>query len=185
MERKQQKSSIILKYNKRRFDGGSEVEQIRQIEYKQAVAQLDKLYNGQPQLDGTSALAPRLSAPAAAPSLNPVLPVSQPVAEPLPELNELNPVNELTAPPLPEETRHQKRLKRVQEALLMGPLELCVGMVGMLTALLALLTFSRMKNEKLVGQSKAIFKDCLKTFNKGLLDTVAAPVKALKAAVKP
>lgn len=176
MERKQnQKSSIILKYNKRRFDGGSEIEQIRQIEYKQTVAQLDKLY-GQQNEQQANLRTNTLSNSAAAPNLAPALPPAQPLVEPVTELNEL---------PAPKsESKLDKRSQKLLEVWILGPMELCVGVVGMLTSLLAIFTFTRMQNEALVKQSKGVFKDCLKTFNKGLLDTVTAPVKALKVAVK-
>ena len=159
MERKQQKQSIILKYSQRRYDGGLEIEQIRAIEHKQAVAQLNNIYSlderrVQPLTATSPVLLPQAETPVA-----PVLPL-----------------------PL-EQTPRAKKSKRIFEAYIMGPMELCVGVVGMLTSLLAIYTFSRTNNEALVAQSKTVFNDCLKTFNKGILDTLTAPVRALKVAV--
>ena len=66
---------------------------------------------------------------------------------------------------------------------MIGPMELAVGAVGIMTSTLAIVTFTQMGNPQMAAQSKAVFKDCLITFLKGFQDTAFGPIKALKVAV--
>lgn len=140
-----QKPSTILKYNKRRFDGGFEIEQIRQIESQQAVARLNRLYQ-EKQAD----------------TAQPCAPVS---------------INPPVQPQAPKPARINKHLA----AWIMGPLEICIGVVGILTSLLALFTFRQLNNAPMVQQSEHLLQDCVKTLKKGIIDTIIAPAKAIKA----
>lgn len=147
-KRHQQKTALILKYAKRRFDGGNEVELIRSIERQGQTDQLNRMYNGVPQAE----------VPAA--GSVPVTPVNQqPAATPNAEL----------------------KFSPMTEAILMGPLQLSVGAVGMLTSALAIVTFRQAKNEVMVKQAQQVFSDCAKTFQKGLCDLIATPVRVFKA----
>lgn len=152
MEQRQQKSSMVLKYNKRRFDGGTEIEMIRTIERRNAIAQLE-----------------RLSAQTA--TSNPI--TEQPIISEQPVLQ----------PPAPhEEPAPVPRKSRVLEATILGPMELSVGIVGIMTATLAIYTFHRLNNQPLLKQSQGVLRDCVKTFNKGIVDTLTTPVRVVKAA---
>ena len=153
MEQHKQHSSLILKYAKRRYDGGSEIELIRTIERKQMINHLNKLQSENSGLQ--------------APGESPVKP------EPAPE----QVVTQISK----EEVATARKNKALQ-ALVLGPVQLCVGTVGIMTALLAIVTFKRLNNETLLQQGQTLLADCLKTFNKGLLDTVTTPVRVLKAA---
>lgn len=150
MERRpQQRANLVLKYVKRRYDGGGEADLIRSIERQNQNDQLNRMYQGAP-------------VPQAAPA------ASVPVSQEMPGQPEALQAEDLKFSP-------------VTEAILMGPLQLSVGSVGMLTAALAILTFRQAKNEVMVQQAKQVFNDCMITFNKGLRDTLAMPVRLFKA----
>jgi hypothetical protein len=150
MEKRQQKTAMILKYAKRRFDGGQEVDLIRAIERQNQTDQLGRMY-GQPQdLHAVTSSVSVPLAPAAAVQLE-----NQPAAGPKPS--------------------------KVWEAVIMGPLQIAIGMVGMLTAGLAIVTFRRVQNEVMLQQGQLIFRDCAQTFRKGLWDTLTTPVRVVKA----
>jgi hypothetical protein len=70
------------------------------------------------------------------------------------------------------------------EAAMRGPLQLCIGVVGMLTAVLAIVTFRRANNQPMLDQSLIVFKDCRQTFFKGFLDCFTTPVRVVKAGLK-
>lgn len=74
------------------------------------------------------------------------------------------------------------RGKRVLEAILIGPMEIAIGMVGMMTTTLAIATFAHQQKSNLVEQSKAVFKECAYTLWKGLWHTLIAPARAVKLA---
>jgi hypothetical protein len=155
MEQRKQKPALVLKYGKRRYDGGPEVEAIRAIERQQAVAQMSHLQNRQRHLEPVQIQVESAPEPV-------TLPQPAPVAQAAPATG--------------------SRKNRILEALLLGPMELCIGAVGIMTATLAIITFRRLNNAELLEQSRAVFRDCVKTFRKGLLDTLTTPVRALKAA---
>lgn len=151
MEQRQQKPALVLKYAKRRFDGGSEIDLIRSIE----VAQMNKLYNNQP-----IGVSHNFSAP-----LNlTAAPVSAPQAQ--------------------TQTAPRTRQSRMVEAALRGPLQICIGVVGMLTASLAIITFKQAKNQPMQDQSWALFQDCRKGFQKGLIDCFTTPARVVQAGLK-
>lgn len=150
MEKRQQQTAMILKYAKRRFDGGQEVDLIRAIERQNHTDQLSRMY-GQPEGAAT---------------------VNSGVTVPLAPADAVQLENMPAAGPKPS---------RVWEAVIMGPLQIAIGAVGMLTACLAIVTFRRAQNEVMLQQGKLIFKDCAQTFRKGLWDTLTTPVRVFKA----
>ncbi len=153
MEQRQQKSALVLKYAKRRFDGGNEAELIRAIE----TANMNKLYN---------------------PQGNAMSPISQGFTAPL----------NLTPHPAAVQTAAKPaqvtRQSRILEAVIRGPLQICIGVVGMLTASLAIVTFKRANNQQLVQQSWVVFHDCRKTLLKGFTDCLTTPARVLQAGLK-
>lgn len=72
--------------------------------------------------------------------------------------------------------------EKILVALIQGPMELSVGIVGILTTLLAYIAFTCSKNRSLLDQSQTVFTDCLQMLWKGLGHTVIGPTKALKLA---
>ena len=153
MEQHQQKSAIILKYAKRRFDGGNECDLIRSIERQQDVEQLNRAYGASGAFSNanTGFVAPLNLAPQAAP-----------------------------APAQPAEPTKRDKRTQVLEAVVRGPLQVCIGVVGMLTAGLAIVTFRRTNNEAMLQQSNLVFADCLKAFRKGVWESFTTPVRVLK-----
>jgi hypothetical protein len=161
MERRhQQKSALILKYAKRCYDGGPEIDLIRNIERQNQTDQMNRMYHGANKAGVTR---PECAHPQTAGTV----PFSQ-----------YNPAQV-------DGNVAQVQFSPVAEAVLMGPLQVAVGLVGMLTAGLAILTFSQAKNEGMVQQSKQVFSDCAKTFKKGLWDTLCTPVRVFKASRRP
>lgn len=77
----------------------------------------------------------------------------------------------------------QSRSKRILESLILGPMEVAIGVVGMMTTVLAIVTFKHQQKLELVQQSKAVFKECWKTFWQGALHLVTGPWQAAKLAV--
>lgn len=154
MEQRQQKSALVLKYAKRRFDGGNEAELIRAIE----TANMNKLYN---------------------PQGNVMSPVSHGFTAPL----NLTPHPAAAAQPAVKPAQ-ATRQSRILEALIRGPLQICIGVVGMLTASLAIVTFKRARNQHLVQQSWVVFHDCRKTLVKGFTDCLTTPARVLQAGLK-
>ena len=152
MEQRQQKSTLVLKYAKRRFDGGNEADLIRVIEHQKDIAQLNKLY--QPEAAGGMNID--LSS-----QLN-----LEPCAAPKPQAAS-------------GKASSNKRTK-LWEAVLLGPLHVCIGVVGMLTASLAIVTFRRQNNKLMQEQSQIVFNECAKSFKKGCLNTLTTPVRVLK-----
>lgn len=155
MEQGQEKSTIVLKYGKRRYDGGNEIELIRTIERQKALKQLNYL-----QKEHLNEVQQDLNQKAAEGQDNPIQ----------------KPAHAQHATP-------KTKKNRILEALLIGPMKICVGLVGILTSALAIVTFGQMKNEAMVEQSRTVLKDCFKTLKKGFFDCAAAPVRACKAAI--
>jgi hypothetical protein len=122
----QREKPLILHYEKRRYDGGVEIELIKYLEAERTV----KLQEVQQKLKHDSS-----------------------------------------------------RSRRAWEALLIGPIELCVGAVGMMTTLFAIFAFTQLKNKDMVKQSKTVLKECLHTFIHGIAHSVLGPGRALKAAM--
>jgi hypothetical protein len=159
MEKRQQKNTVVLKYDKRRYDGGSEIEVIRSIERKNRNEQLAQSYHA-------SGLTPTEMSPGRhALETSGDLPVDA---------------------SQPNLVRHDAASSRivttsVMETILMGPLEVTVGIVGMLTAGLAVATFRQAGNTEMVAQSQQVMRDCYKTFLKGLWDCLTTPVRVFRA----
>lgn len=139
-------NAMVLKFDKRRYDGGSEVELIQYIE------------SGQLDSNMTNPVSPAFVQAGMAASAG-----SKPNAS--------------------VSTKKKTRSKQVIEALALGPMELAVGSVGILTSGLAVVTFSKMNNPEMAAQSKVVLRECVKTLIKGAIDTAFAPVKAIKVAV--
>ncbi|WP_373532193.1 hypothetical protein [Vampirovibrio sp.] len=76
------------------------------------------------------------------------------------------------------------RQSRMVEAAITGPLQLCIGVVGMLTATLAIITFRRADNQPMLDQSWIVFRDCRKTLIKGIKDCLTTPIRVVKASLQ-
>ncbi|MDH4380111.1 MAG: hypothetical protein QE263_09435 [Vampirovibrionales bacterium] len=161
MKRRQQSvdlNNLVLECDTRRFDGGTEGELIRQIEERQ---------RRQTILSGGSG-GGRVTQP----------PSSQRMAIRSHE----SPSSEgITAIPLAN--RHPKRIRLALDCLIVGPLQVAVGIVGVLTAVLALAAFIKSKDEALTAQSHHILKECSMTLARGVVETVLSPLKVLKALI--
>ena len=155
MEQHQEKTTLILKYAKRRFDGGNEAELIRAIERQQDVAQLNKLFGDN---NGPGNVSVGINVPL---NLTPQQSAQQPVGP---------------------KQEFGKRAK-VRDAVIRGPLQVCIALVGLLTAGLAIMTFRKQQNSPMLEQSRVVFADCRKTLRKGLWDTVTTPVRVLKIVI--
>lgn len=159
MEQREQKSGLVLKYGKRRFDGGNEIELIRTIERQKALKQLQEL-----QKDNLSEVQLEIASKKEA----------QPVHE--------NPITQTALPPAPVAVPSCKPLQaRIFEAIVFGPLALCVGTIGAVTGLLAIVVFKHMQNDAMLEQSRQVLKDSSKTFRKGVVDSITTPVRVYKA----
>lgn len=156
MEQREHKSGLVLKYGKRRFDGGTEIELIRSIEKQKALKQLNELQKQHLNEVQTELATKQPKQEAEAPTEQAV---PEAVAETPPDVK-----------------------RRVQEALLLGPLAVCIGSVGVLTAMLAIAAFRQMKNDAMLQQSRLVLKDCWKTLRKGLADSITTPVRVYRAA---
>lgn len=159
MEKRQEKSALVLKYGKRRYDGGNEIELIRAIERQKAMKQLNDLQK-EHLVEVQADIAKQTEA---------ATPIQQDSASASP----LQTASSTSDPPIIN--------KKLMEAFLLGPMELCIGSVGMLTATLGVIAFKHMQNEQLLAQSQVVFNDCWKTFKKGLLDSLTTPVRVFKA----
>jgi hypothetical protein len=146
MEHQQKQSVLVLKYDKRRFDGGMEIDQIRHIERRQSIAQMERMT--QPH----SLLETSMQTVEAPPTDN--APVQAPA-----------------------EAQTQKRTHKVLDACIVGPLAICIGVVGILTACLAILMFTKMDNQPLLAQARTIMNDCVKSLKKGIVDTLTTPIR--------
>ena len=132
----------VLKFPKRRYDGGTEIELIKAIERKQKTTKFAEIK-------------------------------AQHMA--------MNQKNEKSMPIDPP--KKQTKKQKLFQAIMMGPLEIAIGLVGLLTTVLAVFTFTQFKNEAMAEQSRNVFDECLKTLSKGWFDTLTMPNKLLKAAV--
>lgn len=157
-EKQTKKSTIVLKFKKRRYDGGTEIELIQNIE-RQKAAQFADMKKKQAE-----ELMHKIEATADQPGViaqAPVASASEPVIAPLE----------------PEVPRSKGR--RVMEAFALGPLEMLVGSLGIVTAGFAILTFRYMNNKTLEQQSTAVLEDCWKAIGRGLAHALTAPGRAL------
>ncbi len=172
MKKQDKNALMVLKYGKRRYDGGSEVQQIERIERKQALAQLRalELQTETMEKPENAELPEKSSEPVATATLGMDADLRPPVVLKL-------------VPPLPaiSEADKNTRRYRVVEALIIGPLALSVGMVGLLLTGLALFVFGRAGNQTLVEQAVDIRSQCMLALRKGFLDTLTTPTRVFKA----
>lgn len=162
-------NSMVLKFEKRRYDGGSEIELIQYIENCNR-------YNA---AQGNNQQV--MSQP-----MNPQM-MQEPMVHSVPQQQQVQGQGESRslAGTVQQFGANEKasRSRQVLETLALGPMEIAVGSVGILTSGLAIVTFSQMNNPEMAEQSKAVLKECTSTLLKGFVDTLWSPVKALKVAV--
>ncbi|MBK8189404.1 MAG: hypothetical protein IPK79_03045 [Vampirovibrionales bacterium] len=144
---------LTLQFDRRRYDGGSEIELIAFIERQQA--QAGRLM-GEPMASLTRPTPqPRQSAEAER---------SQTVCK---------------------SPAHSRRtVVRLTEALIAGPVAVVVGLVGILTSILAIGIFANGGNAALAAQSRDVLRECALTLAKGVGDTFLAPVRAVGVLLK-
>jgi hypothetical protein len=152
---------LILQYEKRRYDGGPEIELIRQIEERHLLADMQAQMLATMAHDRHSSTTPVAEEPVAA--------VVQAVAH-----------QQVPVSPVVKASRQ----RRVLEALLIGPMEIFVGILGICTTLLALATFSRSNNVAMQHESKVVLGECVQTLGQGVLHLFTSPVRVLTAAIK-
>lgn len=146
---------LALRFEKRRFDGGNELELIQQIEAQQArqLAQAGLVSNEQAALMVSRRPQQRV-------------------------VQRIQP-----AGPAQASFQHRTKSAAAWEALIVGPLEIAVGAVGMLTSVIAMATFFNSKNAVLAQQSKQIMRDCSITFVRGFINSALMPVRLVKIAI--
>lgn len=171
-QRRTDLNELILDCNNRRFDGGTEIELIAQIEAQQAHHQ----QRPQPHHGRSSSAAHATAVKGAA---------QHKARATRPEHSNLRhssliPAAE-TGRVIPLTNRQAPRWKYAVDALLVGPLQVAVGFVGILTSILAMATFKKNQDEAMAAQSKQVFKDCSHTLLLGVLYTVLSPIRSLKA----
>jgi len=161
MEKNNQKQiqpGLVLQYDKRRYDGGPEVEQIRLIEQQQELLR---------QQQYAATLGGYATPPTVASAANALRPPVAPTEAPLQAVE-------------PAICNEEVRTRRVQDILLTGPLSICVGFVGIFTSALALLVAARMKNPALQAQGRTVMSECTRSVRKGFIDTATIPWQLLK-----
>ncbi|MEB3287382.1 MAG: hypothetical protein VKJ04_07755 [Vampirovibrionales bacterium] len=79
----------------------------------------------------------------------------------------------------PEKTKPAGRLTKAGQALILGPLEITVSILGSITAGFALLTFFYFKNPQLHAHSWTVMHECKRTFVRGLRNCVLGPGRSL------
>ena len=158
---KQAQPGLVLQYDKRRYDGGPEVEQIRLIEQQQELLRQQQYA----ATLGGYATPPNVAAATGG--------LRQAVATPIAP-------TEAPAQEAEAITCSDSRSRRVQDILLTGPLSICVGFVGIFTSALALLVAARMKNPALQAQGRTVMSECTRSVRKGFIDTATIPWQLLK-----
>ncbi len=74
------------------------------------------------------------------------------------------------------------RQDRLKDVFMQGPLQMGIGLTGLLTSLLALCAMNLCaRPEGIRHQARQLFQDCTKVFWKGLWNTVLLPVSTLRA----
>jgi hypothetical protein len=91
------------------------------------------------------------------------------------ELDELMADYDDMAPTAHHAAKHKSLWQQVGEVLCMGPLEIFVGLLGMITTGIAATTFKTLMNPALTAQSRAVYDDCWDTCKQGLAHTLKAP----------
>jgi hypothetical protein len=160
MEQQEKQSGLILKYAKRRFDGGFEMEQIHRIERQQAIAQMQRMAQSGAEQSAFE------------------LPTAQVAVETAQAASSTPQANRAAIASVQPKTLFSK----FYETCLIGPLAICIGVVGILTSCLAIFTFQRVKNEAMVEQARIVLKDCFVAIRKGAIETLTTPVRLFRLA---
>ncbi len=155
-------NELATELTERRFDGGTEIDLIAQIEAKQKNQQHNQPRSATPRGVGKANHTTRPQAHAKAQSLQG-------------RAMETN-----AGIPLEGRASKPNRIKHAVDTLMVGPLQIAVGIVGMLTSGLAMASFRKAGDEALQAQSKSIFKDCSLTLLIGLYYTVVSPLRCIK-----
>lgn len=169
-------NSKVLKFPKRRYDGGTEIALIEAIEKKKKATSEASRFSEIKAMEMKTLQEQNKKAWAKTASRT-----EHKISEDKSEgVNKQSvPVTATQSEPIAQVKATKKQ--KIFQALIMGPLELCVGMVGVITSLLAIMTFKYFNNEPMETQSKQVLEDCFKTINKGILDTVSMPNYLVKA----
>lgn len=157
-------NEFAAELTERRFDGGTEINLIAQIEARQEQGELPKTAKRNPVAKAGRASVPRGVTPQSDNARNTTLQEA------------------VTAIPLQNRTQ-PNRVKMAMDTLLVGPLQIAVGAVGILTSGLAMASFCKSGDESLQQQSRAIFRDCSLTLLIGMFYTLVSPLRCLKTLV--
>lgn len=155
-------NELLIDATKRRFDGGTEIDLIAQIEAQQESSELD--HKRDTHRSNRKKHAKRQhNTTGHKHAHNKRMAVSAEI-----------PLTNRTAVP---------RWKYAADTLLLGPLQIAVGCVGILTSGLALATFAKNNDKHMVEQSKDVFFDCLKTLATGVFHLAISPISFVKTLV--
>ncbi len=180
------KQSIVMTFKKRRYDGGTEIQLIQAIERKnqqqfaevkarqlrvELEEQMNTNHGGTTAMQGLQGIE---GMPHGYRSVNRKAPRTEDTNEPTIKAASTD-GNQLPS--------NSTKSRRIFHAMVMGPLEIIVGCVGVVTSILAMLTFVYFKNTTLLQQSKSVFNDCIHTLKKGCVDTMFSPARVIRAAV--
>lgn len=157
---KKQRRPVVLKFKKRFYDGEQEAELIKRLERRYQEMHFDE--NGTPKVNAET---PASTVDNVRPSLRVV---NHSAASPV--------VAPTAAPAQPSVSK--KHL--ILQALFLGPLEISVAILGVITAGFALVTFACFKNQELNQHSRVVLVECKKAFARGIKNTIAGPGKALQ-----
>lgn len=172
MEKQQKQPVMVLKYGKRRFDGGLEMLQIRMIERQQSIAKLKRMS----ELDASSLpLSLDLAPPAETPDTLPTA-LSTEDATASNAVEEAALLDAISSENLPVVSP----LRQALGLLLLGPLAICIGLVGLVVAFLVLVVCRCIANPPLKAQAHLVIQECVKTIQKGSADLLTAPRRALQ-----
>lgn len=163
---KKKRPPIVLKFKKRFYDGEQEVELIKRLERRYQEMQFDE---NATQKTGVAASS---TTTGVRPSLRVVNPKDH---------QEISP----TAAPAEAvetvaETNAASKKQQILQALFLGPLEISVAILGVITAGFAMITFACFKNQELNQHSQVVLVECRKAFIRGIKNTISGPGKALQ-----
>ncbi|MDX2085404.1 MAG: hypothetical protein SFZ03_08460 [Candidatus Melainabacteria bacterium] len=166
MSNQDDRQVVVLHYDKPRYDGGVEIDLASYLQFPE-LRSLTAAYGYRHPVAHTMA-----------PDVLQALRHQQSLPHPAPASPNPAPSNVQNQP-----TAKQRRHIKAMQALLQGPLEIAVSLAGIVTTILAFMTFTLCRNELLLQQSKVLLKDCTRMMLKGLGNTLLGPTKALKTAV--
>jgi hypothetical protein len=155
-------NELLIDATKRRFDGGTEIDLIAQIEAQQERSELNHKRDAHRSKHKKHAKRQHKTsghkhANHNRPTVTADIPLTNRVAVP--------------------------RWKYAADTLLLGPLQIAVGCVGILTSGLALATFAKNGDKHMVEQSKDVFIDCTKTLVTGVFHLAISPLSFVKTLV--